>query len=108
MARKLCVEFLGAIYHVMDRGDRREEVFRDALNRLTNLVDSLGTTQYAYTDGGQLQSEDGPWANDALNYTYDTVGQLKTALAKEAGGISRTNEQLGYAYDPAVEQVSSY
>ena len=29
MARKLCVEFLGAIYHVSIRGDRREEIFRD-------------------------------------------------------------------------------
>jgi len=29
MARKLRVEYPGAIYHVMNRGDRREPIFRD-------------------------------------------------------------------------------
>jgi hypothetical protein len=29
MARKARVEFEGAVYHVMDRGDRREAIFRD-------------------------------------------------------------------------------
>jgi putative transposase len=29
MARKLRVEYLGAIYHVMNRGDRREAIFKD-------------------------------------------------------------------------------
>jgi len=29
MARKRRVEFPGAVYHVLDRGDRREAVFRD-------------------------------------------------------------------------------
>jgi REP element-mobilizing transposase RayT len=29
MARKLRVEYLGAIYHVMNRGDGRERIFRD-------------------------------------------------------------------------------
>jgi hypothetical protein len=30
MARKLRVEYPGAIYHVMNRSDRREPIFRDA------------------------------------------------------------------------------
>ena len=29
MARKLRVEYEGAIYHVMSRGDRRQEIFLD-------------------------------------------------------------------------------
>jgi len=29
MARKLRVEYAGAIYHVMNRGDRREAIFLD-------------------------------------------------------------------------------
>jgi REP element-mobilizing transposase RayT len=33
MARKLRVEYAGAIYHVMNRGDRREEVFKDDPDR---------------------------------------------------------------------------
>ena len=33
MARKLLIQFPGAIYHVMNRGDHREEIFRDDLDR---------------------------------------------------------------------------
>jgi len=33
MPRKLRVEFPGAIYHVMSRGDRREDIFRDDVDR---------------------------------------------------------------------------
>jgi putative transposase len=33
MARKLRVEYPGAIYHVMNRGDRREPIFRDDEDR---------------------------------------------------------------------------
>jgi hypothetical protein len=33
MARKPRVEFGGALYHVLDRGDRREAIFRDAEDR---------------------------------------------------------------------------
>jgi len=38
MARKLRVEYPGAIYHVMNRGDRREEVFRDDEDRQRFLI----------------------------------------------------------------------
>jgi hypothetical protein len=33
MARKLRVEYPGAIYHVLNRGDRREPIFRDNADR---------------------------------------------------------------------------
>lgn len=33
MSRKLRVEFPGALYHVLNRGDRREEIFRDDQDR---------------------------------------------------------------------------
>jgi REP-associated tyrosine transposase len=41
MARKLRVEYPGAIYHVMNRGDRREPIFKDDTDRL-NFLDTLG------------------------------------------------------------------
>jgi REP element-mobilizing transposase RayT len=41
MARKLRVEYPGAIYHVMNRGDRREPIFRDAADR-ERFVETLG------------------------------------------------------------------
>jgi hypothetical protein len=33
MPRKLRVQYEGAIYHVMDRGDRREDIFLDDVDR---------------------------------------------------------------------------
>ena len=33
MARKLRVEYAGAVYHVLNRGDRREAIFRDDADR---------------------------------------------------------------------------
>ncbi len=33
MARKLRVEYPGALYHVMNRGDHREAIFRDDNDR---------------------------------------------------------------------------
>jgi putative transposase len=43
MARKLRVEYEGAIYHVMNRGDRREEIFLDDRDR-RKFLEALGET----------------------------------------------------------------
>src|SRR6266446_6372704 len=40
MARQLRVQYEGAIYHLMSRGDRREEIFRDDLDR-KNFLQTL-------------------------------------------------------------------
>lgn len=47
MARKLRIEHPGAIYHVMNRGDRREPIFKDDLDRrrfLETLAESCVKT----------------------------------------------------------------
>jgi len=41
MARQLRIQYQGAIYHLMSRGDRREEIFRDDLDR-KNFLETLG------------------------------------------------------------------
>jgi len=41
MARKLRVEYAGAVYHVLNRGDRREAIFRDEEDR-RRFVATLG------------------------------------------------------------------
>jgi REP element-mobilizing transposase RayT len=43
MARKLRVEYEGAIYHVMNRGDRRETIFKDDPDRML-FLETLGQT----------------------------------------------------------------
>ena len=47
MARKLRLEYPGAVYHVMNRGDRREPIFRDDADRqrfLNTLGEACGKT----------------------------------------------------------------
>ena len=49
MARKLRFEYPGAIYHVMNRGDRREPIFRDDKDRerfLQTLTEACAKTQW--------------------------------------------------------------
>jgi putative transposase len=43
MARQLRIQYEGAIYHLMSRGDRREEIFRDDLDR-KSFLQTLGAT----------------------------------------------------------------
>jgi putative transposase len=43
MARKLRLQYPGAIYHVMNRGDRREAIFLDDVDR-QSFLDTLGET----------------------------------------------------------------
>jgi len=38
MPRQLRLEYEGAIYHLMNRGDRREEIVRDDLDRMRRLL----------------------------------------------------------------------
>ena len=41
-------------------------------------------------------------AGNQINYTYDNIGQLRTALGHESGGTTpRLQEQFGYGYDAA-------
>jgi RHS repeat-associated protein len=61
-------------------------------------LDAVGTTAYSYTDFGALLSEDGPWADDTVSYTY-TSNRLRggmTLLQPNATAWSQT-----YTYDSA-------
>ena len=53
MARKLRVEYPGAIYHVMNRGDRREEIFKDDKDR-ERFLETLG--EVCAKTGWQVQA----------------------------------------------------
>ena len=43
MPRQLRIEYAGAIYHVMNRGDRREPIFKDDFDR-KRFVTTLSET----------------------------------------------------------------
>jgi RHS repeat-associated protein len=88
----------------------------DVLNRLTNMVDSVGVTRYTYDAVGQLLSEDGPWNNDTVNYTYSN--RLRSGMritqpsaspwiqsyawdgAKRLTNTASPAGSFGYTYDP--------
>ena len=68
----------------------------DADNRLRNMLDALGgQTAFTYTGIGQLQSETGPWANDALAFGY-TQGHRTSLSLAQPSGAAWTNL---YVYD---------
>ena len=53
MARKLRLQFEGAIYHIMNRGDHQEAVFRGAADRelfLKTLSEACAKTDWQVQD----------------------------------------------------------
>jgi RHS repeat-associated protein len=69
----------------------------DGMNRLTNLVDGVGTTHYAYDGAGQPLSEGGLWQDDTVSYTYkNRLIASVTVLAPNAASWAQT-----FAYDTA-------
>ena len=65
----------------------------DALNRLTNMLDAVGTTAWTYTPVGQLASETGPWTGATVTNTY-TQGLRTTLSILQSGGA--WSQSYGY------------
>src|SRR5439155_994980 len=65
----------------------------DALNRLTNMLDAVGTTVYGYANQF-LASEDGPWDNDTVSYTY--ANRLRSGLTLLQPNASSWTQSYGY------------
>src|SRR5439155_21703157 len=74
-------------------------------DRLTNMLDGAGTTAFAYYAGGLLHTEDGPWANDTVTYTYNNA-RLRSGLSLQQPTGTWTN---GFGWDAAhrLSSVSS-
>jgi RHS repeat-associated protein len=79
----------------------------DSVARLTStwLRSSAGADldSYVYTYNRASQRTNVVrTAGDYVNYTYDNIGELKTALGAESGGATpRWQDRFGYAYDAA-------
>jgi RHS repeat-associated protein len=58
-------------------------------------VDGVGTTRYSYDAAGQLLSEDGPWGDDAVSYSY--ANRLRTGLSVQQPNAAAWSQS--YAYD---------
>jgi len=60
-------------------------LYYDKLDRLTNMLDAVGSTKYGYTAGGLLASEDGPFASDTVTNGYMNGMRTSLGLQQPAG-----------------------
>ena len=60
------------------------------------MVDASGTTQYTYTTGNQLLTEDGPFTKDTITNSY--LNRMRTSMVLQQPTASWTN---GFVYDAA-------
>jgi hypothetical protein len=74
----------------------------DSMNRVTNMLDGIGTTVYTYTAGGQLLTEDGPFASDTVTNTY--VNRMRVALGLQQPSGNWTK---GWHLQGACSKLSS-
>ncbi len=78
----------------------------DGNNRLTNMVDGIGTTAFSYTGFGAIQSEDGPWASDTVTTSYNAA-RLRSALSIAAPGGAAFSESYGYDAGERLTSLNS-
>src|SRR6185503_19152571 len=84
--------------YITNTFDNVARLLSTSLKNSSNTV--LNSHAYVYDLNGERTKQtfkDGNY----LDYTYDALGQLKTALGKESGGASRLHEQFKYGYDYA-------
>jgi YD repeat-containing protein len=74
-------------------------------DRLTSMVDGVGTTAYAYDQVGQLLSEGGLWPNDTVNYTY--ANRLRSSLSLLAPNAPAWSQDYGYDNARRLSSLSS-
>ncbi|HEU0010166.1 MAG TPA: hypothetical protein VFT34_10160 [Verrucomicrobiae bacterium] len=78
MPRQLRIQYEGAIYHLMDRGDRREPIFKTDFDRL-NFLHTLGETFSARLRTGQLEP------------------RLQPPVRRKEGGVQKARTPLRFA-----------
>jgi hypothetical protein len=69
------------------------------------MVDGVGTTVYGYDGVGQVLSEDGPWANDTVSYSY--ANRLRMGLSVQAPNGAIWTQGYGYDMARRLTSVSS-
>ena len=98
MARKLRVEYPGAIYHVMNRGDRREPIFGDDADR-KQFVETLG--EACARSGWEVQAY--CLMPNYFHLVVETpqptlVAGMKWFLGTYTGRFNRRHKQFGHLF----------
>jgi RHS repeat-associated protein len=69
------------------------------------MVDGVGATTYSYDVAGQLLTEDGPWADDTVSYTYNN--RLRASVSVLAPNASAWVQSYGYDGAKRLRSVAS-
>ena len=86
----------------------------DLLDRLTNMVDAVGATSYAYGNAGTFLTEDGPWADDAMTISYTNTVRARLSLLQPSAAAWTnaygydTNSRLASLVSPAGVFTNGY
>src|SRR3989475_12435201 len=98
VARKLRVQYPGAIYHLMNRGDRREPIFKDDADR-ARFLETLG--QCCVKTGWQVHA----WClmNNHFHLVMETpkanlVAGMKWFLGTYTGRFNRRHKLFGHLF----------
>jgi hypothetical protein len=103
MPRQVRREFAGAIYHVMNRGDRREDIFRDEQDLrmfLAALTEACRKTDWQIPRGRKAGGTGGQgppraWKRDkpfGVGSKSDAPGQQKRSTESASGGAAEKRD----------------
>jgi hypothetical protein len=59
------------------------------------MTDGVGTTTFGYDLASQLETINGPWANDTVTLSYDALGRPTGRSINSAGGATRLYDDYG-------------
>lgn len=101
-------DFGGRLHHCF--ASSREQQLRclvetafDAANRLTSLVDAVGTHSFTW---GALAGEDGPWAQDTVSYAYND-SLLRQSLTLLQPNASAWTQSYGHDGNWRLQTLTS-
>ena len=83
MARKIRVDYSGPIYHVLNRGDRREPIFQDGLDRhrfLETLGQACAKTSWA------VHAADRGWCLGDEESRQELLARMEPKMGPHHGG----------------------
>ena len=78
-----------------------ESAGRLSATALINSSSIILDSQQFSLDADNRRTSQRRFDGSTITNTFDGIGQLVSATAKESGGIARLNEQFGYGYDKA-------
>ena len=93
MPRKLRIEYPGAIYHVMSRGDRREDIFVDDVDRqdfIKTLAESCQKAGWQEGDLTERRKSDPAKLAIAARLRKETTLPIKGIAARMHLGTSKS------------------